>query len=50
MFSDFPITTESVRKVLCKLDLKNEKDPDGVPSAALRLLSFELAAPLAKLY
>ncbi len=44
--TNFVITVESVRKVLCKLELKYGNDPDGIPSAVLRLLSYELAKPL----
>ncbi len=45
-FSSFVVTAEHVRKVLCKLDSKYERDPDGVPSAVLRSLSYELSVPL----
>ncbi len=50
VFDSFAISTESVRKVLCKLDKKYERDPDGVPSAVLRLLSYQLVEPLAILF
>ncbi len=49
-FADFVITAESVRKVLCKLEPKYGNDPDGIPSAILRILSYELAEPLAALF
>ncbi len=49
-FSDFVITGEAVRKVLCKLKLKYCKDPDGIPSAVLRILSYELCQPLATVF
>ncbi len=49
-FDDFVITRESVRKALCKLELKYGSDPEGIPSAALRILSYELAEPLAAIF
>ncbi len=42
----FRISTEDVRRVLCKSLLKYGPTPDGIPLAILRLLSFELAVPL----
>ncbi len=49
-FSDYKITPECVRKVLCKLDHKYGNDPDGIPSAVLCILSYELAYPLALIF
>ncbi len=49
-FRNIAISSESVRKVLCKLTEKYEHDPDGIPSAVLHALSYELAKPLAAMF
>ncbi len=48
--SNYVISSESVRKVLCKLPKKYENEPEGIPSAILQLLSYELAIPLARIF
>ncbi len=47
---NFVISSESVRKVLCTLPMKYGDEPEGIPSAILHLLSYELAQPLAIIF
>ncbi len=49
-FGDLKITPEHVRWVLCKLRPKFGPTPDGLPTAVLKQLSFQLAVPLAALF
>ncbi len=49
-FENYVISSECVRNILCKLDMKYEQDPDELPSAVLRQLSYQLAKPLSMLF
>ena len=44
--SSITIYPELVRKFMCKLPNKFTRSPDGIPSAVLRSLSYELCTPL----
>ena len=44
--SDINFTPELVRKFMCKLLNKFSRSPDGIPSAVLKMLSYELCQPL----
>ena len=44
--SDINFTPELVRKFMCKLPNKFSRSPDGIPSAVLKMLSYELCQPL----
>ena len=44
--SSITIYPELVRKCMCKLPNKFTRSPDGIPSAVLRSLSYELCTPL----
>ena len=44
--SDMNLSPEVIRKCMCKLPNKFSRSPDGIPSAVLRSLSFELCKPL----
>ena len=44
--SSITIYPELVRKFTCKLPNKFTRSPDGIPSAVLRSLSFELCTPM----
>ena len=40
------INPERVRKFMCKLPAKFSRSPDGIPTAVLKILSYELCIPL----
>ena len=44
--SDINLSTERVRKFMCMLPNKYSRSPDGIPSAVLKVLSYELCTPL----
>ena len=44
--SDINLSTEHVRKFMCMLRNKYSRSPDGIPSAVLKVLSYELCTPL----
>ena len=44
--SSITMYPELVRKFMCKLPNKFTRSPDGIPSAVLRSLSYELCTPL----
>ena len=44
--SDINLSTERVRKFICMLPNKYSRSPDGIPSAVLKVLSYELCTPL----
>ena len=44
--SDINLSTERVRKFMCMLPNKHSRSPDGIPSAVLKVLSYELCTPL----
>ena len=48
--SDINLSPELIRKCMCKLPNKFSRSPDGIPSAVLRSLSFELCKPLYYLF
>ena len=48
--SDIHLSPELIRKCMCKLPNKFSHSPDGIPSAVLRSLSFELSKPLYYLF
>ena len=44
--SSVDISPERVRKFMCKLPAKFSRSPDGIPTAVLKILSYELCIPL----
>ena len=44
--SDINLSAERVRKFMCMLPNKFSRSPDGMPSAVLKVLSYELCTPL----
>ena len=44
--SDINLNTERVRKFMCMLPNKYSRSPEGIPSAVLKVLSYELCTPL----
>ena len=44
--SDINLSAERVRKFVCMLPNKFSRSPDGIPSAVLKVLSYELCTPL----
>ena len=40
--SDINLSAERVRKFMCMLPIKFSRSPDGIPSAVLKVLSYEL--------
>ena len=48
--SHIHLSPEVIRKCMCKLPNKFSRSPDGIPSAVLRSLSFELCTPLYYLF
>ena len=44
--SNMNLSIERVRKFMCMLPNKFSHSPDGIPSAVLRILSYELCTPL----
>ena len=44
--SHINLSTERVRKFMCMLPNKYSRSPDGIPSAVLKVLSYELCTPL----
>ena len=44
--SDINLSTERVRKFMCILPNKYSRSPDGIPSAVLKVLYYELCTPL----
>ena len=44
--SDINLSAERVRKFMCMLPNKFSRSPDGIPSAVLKVLSYELCTPL----
>ena len=48
--ADINLSPELIRKFMCKLPNKFSHSPDGIPSAVLRSLSFELCKPLYYLF
>ena len=48
--SDINLSPEVIRKCMCTLPNKFSRSPDGIPSAVLRSLSFELCTPLYYLF
>ena len=44
--SDIILSAERVRKFMCMLPNKFSRSPDGIPSAVLEVLSYELCTPL----
>ena len=48
--SDINLSPEVIRKFMCTLPNKFSRSPDGIPSAVLRSLSFELCTPLYYLF
>ena len=44
--SDINLSTERVRKFMYMLPNKYSRSPDGIPSAVLKVLSYELCTPL----